>query len=96
MSESIIQFHKQCLVCGSYGKLEKHHVLFGTPRRKYADEDGLWVWLCPEHHRGTYGVHGKEGHDLDLTLKRVAQRAYEETHTREEWLKRYRRNYLDE
>lgn len=95
MSESIMQSRKECLVCGSRD-VEQHHVLFGVPRRKYADQDGLWVWLCPEHHRGTNGVHGKNGHWLDILLKKTAQQIYEQTHTREEWLKRYRRNYRDE
>ena len=94
MSESIIQTKKECLICGD-PNVEQHHVLFGNPRRKYADEDGLWVWLCPEHHRGTHGVHGKEGHALDTALKKTAQQVYEQEHTREEWIQRYRRNYLD-
>lgn len=94
MSESIIQMKRECLLCGSQN-VEQHHVMFGNPRRKLADEDGLWVWLCPEHHRGTNGVHGKEGHDLDTDLKKIAQRIYEQNHTREEWMQRYRRNYLD-
>lgn len=94
MSDSIIQMEKACLICGSKN-VEQHHVMFGNPRRKLADEDGLWVWLCPEHHRGTKGVHGKEGHDLDISLKKEVQRIYERNHTREEWMQRYRRNYLD-
>jgi len=94
MAESIMQSRKECLVCGSRN-VEKHHCLFGVPRRKYADQDGLWVWLCPEHHRGINGVHGKNGHWLDTLLKKTAQQIYEQTHTREEWLKRYRRNYLE-
>ena len=95
MSESIMQSKKECLICGS-PNVEIHHILFGNPKRKLADEDGLWVWLCPEHHRGTHGVHGKDGHDLDTALKISAQTIYEQTHSRDEWLKRYRRNYLDE
>ena len=94
MSESKMQTRKECLVCGS-GNVEQHHVLFGNPRRKRADEDGLWVWLCPEHHRGTNGVHGKNGHDLDTALKKTAQQIYEQTHSREEWIARYRRSYLE-
>ena len=93
MAESIMQSKKECLICGS-NNVEQHHVLFGNPKRKMADEDGLWVWLCPDHHRGTYGVHGKYGHDLDTALKITAQEIYERTHSRDEWMARYRRNYL--
>ncbi len=96
MSNSILCKDEACIVCGQRHGLERHHVMFGNPRRQLAEEDGLWVWLCPEHHRGTYGVHGRDGHELDSVLKRYAQRIYEQTHSREEWMERYRRNYLDE
>jgi hypothetical protein len=56
---------------------------------------GLIVYLCPECHRGTYGVHGKNGHDIDLDLKKIAQKMYEEKHSREEWMNEIGRNYLD-
>ena len=56
---------------------------------------GLIVYLCPECHRGTYGVHGKNGHDIDLDLKKIAQKMYEEKHSREEWMSEIGRNYLD-
>lgn len=91
---SVIQARKECFVCGIVDDLELHHVLFGNPRRRLADEDGLTVWLCREHHRGTYGVHGKQGRKLDITLKKRAQTVYELTHSRDEWMARYRRNYL--
>lgn len=94
MSKSILCTSQSCIVCGKTKVLERHHVLFGNPRRQLAEEDGLWVWLCPEHHRGDIGVHGKDGHELDQALKEYAQRTYERTHSREEWMARYRRNYL--
>jgi hypothetical protein len=53
------------------------------------------VDLCYIHHRGTYGVHGKYGHQLDLQLKQHCQREFEKTHTREEFIKLIGRNYLD-
>lgn len=46
--------------------------------------------------RGTYGVHGKEGHNIDLWLKRACQRAYEQEYSREEFMELIGRNYLDE
>jgi hypothetical protein len=55
---------------------------------------GLIVYLCPECHRGTYGVHGKYGHDMDMDLKKISQKMYEESHSREEWMKEIGRNYL--
>lgn len=69
--------------------------MFGK-NRKLADQDGLIVPLCPEHHRGTFGVHGKYGHDLDIRLKKTAETAWlkETGKTTEDWIKRYGRSYL--
>lgn len=93
MKDSIICNTEMCVVCGKRYGLERHHVFFGRNRQN-ADEDGLWVWLCADHHRGADGVHGKNGHELDSALKEHAQRVYEMTHTRKEWMDRYRKNYL--
>lgn len=62
--------------------------------RAIADKLGLWVNLTPEWHRGTYGVHGKYGRELDLRLKRECQRAFEELYGHERWMKEIGRNYL--
>lgn len=73
---------KACFLSGAFGvPLEKHHIYFGRGKRAISDKHGFWVWLLPMWHRGTYGVHGKEGKNIDLLLKRDCQRAYEE-----EWL----------
>lgn len=95
--QSIIQPEKYCYICGSRMNLELHHVLFGSANRKLADEDGLTVWLCPLCHRGTYGVHGREGHGLDLDLKKIAEAKWLRMtgKTKADWIKRYGKNYLD-
>lgn len=95
MSKSIIQTVKQCWVCESL-PVEKHHCIHGIGKRAKAEKNGLWVWLCPEHHRGTFGVHGREGHELDLILEQTAQQAFEKNHSRDEWMELFGRNYLDE
>lgn len=71
------------------------NVLFGKNRKK-ADEDGLTIYLCYEHHEGTNGIHGKNGHELDLKLKKLAEKKWCEYYkkTSEDFLKRYKRNYL--
>ena len=91
--KSIIQDKKECIVCGSWN-VEEHHIYFGVAKRKLSEEYGLKVWLCPTHHRGTNGVHGKNGHKLDTELKQLGQKAFEWNHTREEFIKIYGRNYL--
>ena len=91
--KSIIQHERQCLICGSWN-IEEHHIFFGTAKRKLSEQYGLKVWLCPTHHRGTNGVHGKNGHILDLELKQLGQKAFEWKHSREEFMQTFGRNYL--
>ena len=91
---SILQYKKESYISGSTYNLEEHHIFFGTANRKVSEKNGLKVWLTSEEHRGTYGVHGKFGRDLDIKLKQDAQRKYEETHTREDFIKLIGKNYL--
>ncbi len=70
--------------------LEKHHV-FGGPRRDISEREGLFVWLCYEHHRGNNSVHMKA--ELSERVKRIAQMKWEENHTREEWMALMGKNY---
>lgn len=92
--KSIIQDRKECIVCGSWN-VEDHHIYFGTSKRKISEELGLKVWLCPTHHRGTCGVHGREGHKLDTELKQLGQKSFEYHYgTREEFIERFGRSYL--
>lgn len=90
--KSIIQDEKKCYVCGQYHWLENHHIVYGTANRKKSEKHGLKLWLCTEHHRGTKGVHNNR--ELDLTLKRLAQTVFEETHTREEFRNIFGKSYL--
>lgn len=92
MKQSIIQKDDCCYICGS-PRTEVHHVYFGR-NRKASDENGFIVRLCPEHHRGDYGVHGKHGHQLDMFFKRLGQIKFEKTHSREEFIKIIGRSYL--
>ncbi|MFA6664333.1 MAG: hypothetical protein WCS21_08485 [Lachnospiraceae bacterium] len=94
MKKSIITNNSGCYICGSM-PTEVHHIMFGK-NRKLADQDGLTVPLCPEHHRGTFGVHGKYGHRLDEFLKRTAERAWmkETGKNVKDWIERYGKNYL--
>ena len=96
MGESIIKQSKSCFFCGSERALERHHILKGSANRKLAEEDGLWVWLCPECHRGTNGVHGKNGHEKDVTLKLTAEYAWLKYYNLSEtdFRLRYGKNYL--
>lgn len=93
--KSIISDKKECYECGITQYLHLHHIMFGRNRKK-ADEDGLTIYLCYFHHEGTYGVHGVNGHTLDLKLKKVAELKWLEFYdkTVEDFIKRYGKNYL--
>lgn len=74
--------------------LERHHV-FGGPNKKISEENGFTVWLCVWHHReGPDAVHNNA--DMMRLLQRDVQRAYEKSHSREEFLRLMGRNYLDD
>ena len=90
--KSIIQEDTDyCFICGRYGT-EIHHCIYGNANRKLSDKYGLVVGLCYEHHRGNRGVHFNR--ELDLELKRTAQRVFEDTYQNEKFLAIFGRNYL--
>lgn len=92
--ESIIQKNKECYVCGIQSNLHSHHIFFGNPNRKLSEKYGMKVWLCWQHHEGTFGVHGKMGHELDMQLKQEAQKVFEQTYKELNFIEIFRRNYL--
>lgn len=96
MSRSIMQKNRLCYVCGSSQNLQSHHIFYGTRNRSKAEKDGLKVFLCWEHHEGTYGVHGREGHELDERLKQVAEQIWIKhfDKTEDDFRERYGKNYL--
>lgn len=91
-----------CFRCGAHGQTELHHLLHGTANRRLAEEDGLFVYLCPDcHNRPPYGAHFNR--KTDRWLQRLGQAAYEQTkieegytaeEAREMFMKRYGKNYL--
>lgn len=92
--KTIIQHEKQCLVCGSWN-IEDHHIFFGVSKRPLSEKYGLKVWLCPTHHRGTQGVHGRDGHKLDMELKQLGQKSFEYHYgDRDEFIKLFGKSYL--
>lgn len=91
--KSIIQQSNGCFFCGSTGLLEEHHIFFGNPRRKISEKNGFKVNLCPYCHR-IDGVSPHKNRNNDLMLKRLCQREFEKTHSREEFIKLVGRNYL--
>jgi len=74
----------------------RHEAFFGTKNRKISIEDGLIVFLTHENHEGTNGVHGKNGHKLDLMIKKEAEKRWLEYYdkTIDDFIQRYGKNWL--
>lgn len=66
-------------------------MIFGTAKRKLADQDGLTVHLCHYHHfmLHRHGLHKEE-------LQQLAEKTWLEHYKKsiEDFIKRYGRNYL--
>lgn len=92
--KSIVQNldEERCFVCGSRVNLELHHIMHGTANRRLSTRYGLVCWLCKFHHTGSHGVHSDT--PLNRQLQKDAQRAFERTHNRQEWMEIFRKNYL--
>lgn len=89
--KSIIQGKKECLFCKSQF-VEEHHC-FGGANRKLSEKYGLKVYLCHKHHNEPpFGVHfNKENMDK---VRMMAQKKFEETYSREDFMRIFGRNYL--
>lgn len=86
---------KSCFICGYSGRTEEHHIFGGNPNRRLSEKNGLKVHLCYIHHRDAKtGVHFNS--KLMEELHEIGQRAFEQNHTREEFMKIFGKNYLNE
>jgi len=91
--KSILQDQKECYITKCTQNLHKHHIFYGTGNRKISERHGFWVWLRGDlHNLSNAGVHFNK--ELDLQLKQECQRKFEESHSREEFMKLIDKNYL--
>ena len=95
--KSVLQDKKECYMCRelydidtTFG-LEEHHI-FGGANRPLSEKYGLKVYLCQAHHNtAPLGVHFD--YNTMKWLRRKGQQAFEKTHSREEFIKIFGRNY---
>ncbi len=79
-----------CEICGCYWTLDKHHLLPGTGKRRLAEEDGLYIFICRQCHNA---LHADENEVL--YWRKEGERRYLKDHTFSEYMDRYGKNYLE-
>lgn len=84
---------EECEICGQDNYLHRHHVFFGTANKKQSERWGMVAMICPKcHNCSNESVHLCK--ETDLMLKERYQRKFEQTHTREEFIKIFGRNWI--
>ena len=84
--QKIVDEQPYCQLCGSTNWLEIHHIFEGR-NRSNSTKYGMLVRLCSTCHKWVHSTN-YDG------LKKKAQIEFEKTHSREEFIKIFRRNYL--
>ena len=85
----------QCFICQKRGYTERHHI-YGSANRKYSEQYGLTVYLCPECHR-TSEIAAHRNKEVRTTLQRIGQRTFEKNFgSREDFEKLFGKNYLED
>lgn len=85
-----------CFITGRYG-VERHHIIGKTSHNKrLCEKYGYIVPLIPRlHPNGAWA--DAEGRALDIPLKQMAQRHYEEHYgTREDFIREFGKSYLED
>lgn len=92
---SIMQADKTCFLTGADDEiLCRHEIFFGTAHRRVSKANGFWIYVLPRLHNVDDGcIHRNQ--KLDLELKQLCQKKYEETHSRAEFIELIGKNYLE-
>lgn len=81
----------QCMMCGAYDTIERHHILGAADRNK-STKYGLIAPLCPSCHRiGRHSVHQNRANSDKLKAK--AHIAFEQCYPDLDFLRIFGRNY---
>lgn len=78
---------EHCLLCGATDP--DIHEIYGGSNRKISMENGFCIPLCRWHHT-QITIHPQ----LNKTFQISCQRIYEQTHTKEEFIKLIGKNYI--
>lgn len=81
----ITELEPYCVLCGS-PYIQLHHIFEGR-NRKNSTKYGMIVPLCRYHHEWVHKTNYKK-------FKQEAQKEFEKTHTRDEFIKIFGKNYI--
>lgn len=81
-----------CIIC-QRPREQIHHIFRGI-NRDNSTKYGYLLPLCAEHHTGPAGIHSNK--QMDLFYRRKAQDHFEQTHTREDFIRVFGRNYKED
>ena len=85
---------EKCIICETTFNIHKHEVFYGTANRKLSIKYGLVVPLCARHHNlSKEGVHFNR--NLDLKLKKIAQKKFEEKYPDLDFIKIFGKSFLE-
>ena len=90
--KSTIQSKKECFICKvnynitTTNELIEHHIFEDTSK---SEKYGLKIWLCFRHHINDPRYSIRYKNQLDLELKQLAQKKFEETYTRKEFIEHF-------
>ncbi|WP_042683131.1 HNH endonuclease [Anaerosalibacter massiliensis] len=81
MNKKIVQAVQErskglCEICGSPYMTQIHHIVKGKGKRREHENKYSVILLCWDCHMGNKGVHGRDGRELDLYLKKKLQEKY--------------------
>jgi hypothetical protein len=82
----------ECFICKKRYGLQTHHIFNGA-LKKFSEKYGFLIKVCAWCHTiDKDSIHNNA--NLRKKLKAFAQRIYEQTHTREDFIREVGKNYL--
>ncbi len=92
MKSIITNNMNECYICGKPRECI-HHIFGGTANRRLSDKYKLVIPLCNYHHNmSNESIHFNK--PLDLEIKKLGQKKFEEKYSYEKFMKVFGRNYL--
>lgn len=84
----------RCYICGKEGITERHHIFFGSNRKK-SEKYGLTVYLCHNcHNEPPNGVHFNKAVNARLRAEAQQEAVLYFNWTTAEFIKEFGKNYI--